>query len=386
MRRALASVVLVGLTAAGCSGEGARPGPSPDRATPPTPSATPEATPAGEGAERFERELRRTLTVPPMPAFTIPTELLSTAQNQSISGRLDVAPGLYQGIGVLDARCTESGGAAADTGATVTTGSRHYEEGTVRITVAGDGTGVYDDAGLHVAVLAGGAGVYDDGETRSSVAADGSGTWSRGDVRYTVRADGSGSYSDGSTRVWVEPGGAGGYEDATMRLSVRADGQVFGDGDPDRVAAVQTVLADGLPLFAPVAPVRLVEPSGTVCGTVIRLDANVLFDVDRAEVRPDGQDYLRRVADLLVALGSPAAQVNGHTDSVGDEAYNLDLSQRRAEEVRRLLVGSGVSGDSLRTQGLGETQPVQAETGADGAPDPAARQLNRRVEIVLLDR
>ena len=118
---------------------------------------------------------------------------------------------------------------------------------------------------------------------------------------------------------------------------------------------------------------------------MIRLDANVLFDFDRADIKPDGEALLERVATLLSALGSPAAQVNGFTDQVGAEAYNQDLSARRADTVRELLVGYGVEAGSLTSEGLGETQPLRAETRPDGSDDQAARRLNRRVEIVLQD-
>jgi OOP family OmpA-OmpF porin len=395
VRRAVVWALAAGLTVTGCTAQGS----AADReggsavgegqvgAASPTPTGSaPTGTSGDDDADRFERELRRTLTVPPLPAFTVPTDLLSAAASRQISGDLDVPPGLYQGIAVLDARCADTGEAsAADAGTAVTGGTRHVETDEVSVTVGADGTGVYDTADLHVAVLADGAGVYDDGRTRTSVAADGSGTYTSGDLRLDVRADGSGSYDDGSLRVWVDPDGAGGYEDETMRLSWRSDGEVFGDGDPARAAAVREVLADGLPLFPPVPRVELVEPRGTVCGTVIRLDADVLFDVDRADVQADGQAYLGRVAALLTALGSPRAQVVGHTDHVGGDADNVALSERRAAAVRDLLVGLGVDGGSLETRGLGETQPLRPETGPDGADDPAARGLNRRVEIVLLD-
>ncbi|WP_150308348.1 OmpA family protein [Planctomonas psychrotolerans] len=390
MRSLLVPVLLLTLAITACTAEAtpAGPGSADPASTPSGTAGADEAAAEAAAAEtaEFEADLRRTLTLPPVPAFTIPTQLLTTAENQRISGELDVPPGLYEGIAVLDARCTDAGDAsAADSGTPVTGATQHFEDETTSITVAADGTGNYEAPDVHVAVLPDGAGVYDDGETRVSVAADGSGTYKSGDARYSVRADGSGSYEDDTTRVWIDGTGAGGYEDGSMRLSMNAAGELFGDGDADRVAVVQSVLTDGLPLFPPVPAVTVVEPSGTVCGTVIRLDSNVVFDFDSVNIQPNGQEHLQRVAALLDALGSPHAQITGHTDSVGDDAYNLDLSDRRAGAVRDLLIESGVSADSLDARGLGEAEPLRAETGPDGAPDPAAQQLNRRVEILLLD-
>jgi OmpA-OmpF porin, OOP family len=371
-----ALLIVAGL--AGCTAEATEPDVDPSAAA--SPSTSPEELDA------FERRVRGLLTIPPLPTFSIPTSLLSTAQNQQISDQLELDPGLYQGIAVLDARCTDAGdAAAADSGARVTAGAQHFENETVSITVAGDGTGVYDAPGVKVAVLADGSGTYDDGSTRLSVASDGGGTYESDDRRYTVRGDGSGSYTDDDARVWVDNSGAGGYDDGTVRLSLTDEGEVFGDGTAEQAAVVAEVLADGLPLFPPVPRIEVVEPSGTVCGTVIRLDSNLLFEFDSASVQAAGQEYLQRVSALLVALGSPRAQINGHSDQVGDDEYNRELSQQRADTVRDALIAAGLDGGSLDAQGLGESQPLRAETLPDGTDDPAARQLNRRVEIVLLE-
>lgn len=348
--------------------------------------AGPSTSAPPQDLEEFERDVRSLLTIPPLPSFSIPASVLSTPQNQRISDQLELDPGLYQGIAVLDARCTDAGDAtAADSGARATAGARHFEDETVKITVAGDGTGVYDAPGVHVAVLGDGSGIYDDGRTRLSVSSDGSGTYESGDRRYTVRADGSGSYTDDDARVWVDGSGAGGFDDGAVRLSLTSDGEVFGDGTEQQAAVVKEVLADGMPLFPPVPRIEAVEPSGTVCGTVIRLDANVLFEFDSASVQAEGQEYLQRAAALLLALGSPRARINGHSDQIGDADDNRELSEQRAGTVRDILVAAGLDGGRLEAHGLGETQPLRPETQPDGSDDPAARQLNRRVEIVLLE-
>jgi OOP family OmpA-OmpF porin len=72
-------------------------------------------------------------------------------------------------------------------------------------------------------------------------------------------------------------------------------------------------------------------------------------------------------------------EVQGHTDSVGADAYNLDLSQRRAAEVRNYLMGQGVAAAQLTAKGYGETQPIAENTNAAG------RQQNRRVVLAVVD-
>lgn len=335
----------------------------------------------------FRRQLQERLTLPSLPDFTIPTDILTSADNQQIARQLDVLPGLYRGIAVLDARCGADGvPLAADSGraaAAAVAGPASARDGDVSITVAGDGTGVYDAPGLHIAVLADGSGVYDDGQVRLNVRADGAGTYTDAHRRYFVRADGSGSYRDDSTRVWLGPTGAGSYDGPGGSAAVDEAGVVTGSLAAGPARAVAAVLAQGLPRFSAVPRIRRVAPVGQVCGTVLRLDAGVLFGFDSRVVRPDAQALLTKVAGLLSTVHYPDADVVGHTDSTGTPEYNQRLSEGRARSVVEQLVVNGVPRASLHPSGRGETEPVQPETGPTGGPDPAAQRLNRRVEIIL---
>jgi outer membrane protein OmpA-like peptidoglycan-associated protein len=100
------------------------------------------------------------------------------------------------------------------------------------------------------------------------------------------------------------------------------------------------------------------------------------FDSDSANLRPDSTPALQQVAALLQAQSSLKLNVEGHTDSTNTDAYNLDLSRRRAQAVVEWLSKNGVSGGRLTAHGYGSSHPV-----ADNAT-PQGRALNRRVEIV----
>lgn len=115
------------------------------------------------------------------------------------------------------------------------------------------------------------------------------------------------------------------------------------------------------------------------------LAGDVLFDFDRAELRPAAEAVL---ADLLAQVRAklPRArfEVEGHTDALGTEAYNRTLSERRAEAVRGWLVRrGGVPAAAVRARGFGESRPAAPETRPDGSDDPVGRQKNRRVEIIV---
>lgn len=119
-------------------------------------------------------------------------------------------------------------------------------------------------------------------------------------------------------------------------------------------------------------------------GSVVSLPSDVTFDFDKATIRQEGRGALETLARLIQASGGDnAISIEGHTDSHGDDAYNLRLSQRRAEAVKAYLVQQGVAEDRLRTVGLGEQRPVAPNARPDGSDDEAGRQRNRRVEVIL---
>ncbi|HSO18153.1 MAG TPA: OmpA family protein [Desulfosarcina sp.] len=107
----------------------------------------------------------------------------------------------------------------------------------------------------------------------------------------------------------------------------------------------------------------------------ITLKGDVSFDLDSDVVRPGLYNELNRIAQIMVKYPQTSILVEGHTDSTGSEAYNQQLSERRANSVKNLLVQRGVQAYRINILGYGESQP--AATNAT----PEGRQLNRRVEI-----
>jgi len=104
---------------------------------------------------------------------------------------------------------------------------------------------------------------------------------------------------------------------------------------------------------------------------------DVLFETNRYALRPAARESLAKVAGILLAYPDLRLEVDGHTDSVGADAYNQQLSEKRADSVRDYLVQQGIPIASVTVQGFGKTQPVASNATAAG------RQQNRRVELVV---
>ncbi len=124
------------------------------------------------------------------------------------------------------------------------------------------------------------------------------------------------------------------------------------------------------------APVAQPAPEPPPKIEKIVLDGDVLFDFDKAVLKPAARDTLDNAIRVMRAHPEVSAfRLQGHTDSVGSDAYNQRLSERRVNAVRDYLVRGGIPASKLQTRAFGESRPV-ADNGTD-----AGRARNRRVEI-----
>ena len=123
----------------------------------------------------------------------------------------------------------------------------------------------------------------------------------------------------------------------------------------------------------------VVDLDGCEVEAVISLEG-VHFDFDQATLRPEAIAILDKAAGLLETQASVVVEVAGHTDSVGSEAYNQGLSERRAEAVKDYLESQGITATRLTARGYGEAQPVASND------TEAGRAQNRRVELIVLSR
>jgi len=114
---------------------------------------------------------------------------------------------------------------------------------------------------------------------------------------------------------------------------------------------------------------------------LIELPGDILFDFDKWTIREDAEEILSKVGEIIRASQYPVAII-GHTDSKGAEAYNSELSKKRAEAVKQWLVSqAGIDPSRIETTGKGESESVAPNTNPDGSDNPEGRQKNRRVEI-----
>jgi outer membrane protein OmpA-like peptidoglycan-associated protein len=120
----------------------------------------------------------------------------------------------------------------------------------------------------------------------------------------------------------------------------------------------------------------ILETRDTVRGLVVNL-SDVLFDTGKYTLRPGAREKLAKISGILLAYPTLNIAVEGHTDSVGSESYNQELSENRAATVRDYLVSQGVPAASVTARGFGKTQPVASNDTAAG------RQQNRRVELIV---
>jgi outer membrane protein OmpA-like peptidoglycan-associated protein len=111
-------------------------------------------------------------------------------------------------------------------------------------------------------------------------------------------------------------------------------------------------------------------------GLIVNM-SDVLFDTGSYTLKPGAREKLAKISGILLAHPGLTMQIEGHTDSVGSDDFNQQLSERRADSVRDFLAEQGVASSSITAKGFGKTQPVASNDTAEG------RQRNRRVELVV---
>ena len=111
-------------------------------------------------------------------------------------------------------------------------------------------------------------------------------------------------------------------------------------------------------------------------GLIVNM-SDVLFDTGSYTLKPGAREKLAKISGILLAHPGLNLQIEGHTDSVGSDEFNQQLSERRADSVRDFLAQQGVPAPSITARGFGKTQPVASNDNPEG------RQRNRRVELVV---
>lgn len=157
----------------------------------------------------------------------------------------------------------------------------------------------------------------------------------------------------------------------------RRDAEMAGrDADAARAAAASDATAAALRAEELQRKIDELQAQTTERGLVLTL-GDVLFATGRADLKPGAIGNLDRLVAFLAEYPQLAVEIEGHTDSVGSDASNQLLSERRAASVRSYLLEQGVTARRMTTAGLGESRPIADNETSGG------RQQNRRVEIII---
>jgi len=121
---------------------------------------------------------------------------------------------------------------------------------------------------------------------------------------------------------------------------------------------------------------QVLQTRETARGLIVNM-SDVLFDTAKYTLKPGAREKLAKISGIILAHPGLTITVEGHTDSVGGDDYNMKLSEDRANSVRAYLVSQGLDPGIVTAQGFGKAKPVADNSTAAG------RQQNRRVEMVV---
>ena len=333
--------------------------------------------------------------IPPIPMFELPDLSLLTQSTGAFTPDLTRTITSQPGVTVRPARCDASGSLVSGSTVLGGDGSMSTSSGATSVTNNGDGSGTYSDGKVSIVNNGDGSGTYSDGKVSIVVNGDGSGTYSDDHLSVVVNGDGSGTYTDSATgeSIVINGDGSGTYSHGKISIVNNGDGSgtysddkvsIVNDGTGSATVDGATVSAKPVPKAGKVGTFPSIDAAKPVqsCGTVITLEDSVLFDFGSSGLRSEASTTLSNLATVLKDSKAPKVQVQGHTDSISDDASNQTLSEQRAKVVTDALTSNGVTA-TIESVGYGETRPVAPNENSDGSDNPAGRRLNRRVEIFV---
>ena len=339
-----------------------------------------------------------------IPAISIPEiPNLSVSENPDAKITLDMAKKISSvpGITISPVKVEDSNIVGGSYSMQIgKNGDGQYSDKNKSVQTDGNGAGQYEDDKVTIQRDEDGAGQYINKVTGVTlqVDKDGAGQYidEKNDLSIQVNKDGTGLYTDKKNNVTIyvnendvryvstniemvnNGDGSGTYTDKSKNLVIENDGK----GKAKITFNGQTTEVDAKPLEKPgkLAKLEMVPPVPSIEANslLITLDSEVLFDVDKYDVRvhPEAEEVLKNLAIVLKEMDVKNFEIDGHTDSDGSDEYNQVLSEKRANSVKNFLVSQGVTAE-ITTKGYGESKPVASNDTAEG------KQKNRRVEIII---
>ena len=339
-----------------------------------------------------------------IPAISIPEiPNLSVSENPDAKITLDMAKKISSvpGITISPVKVEDSNIVGGSYSMQIgKNGDGQYSDKNKSVQTDGNGAGQYEDDKVTIQRDEDGAGQYINKVTGVTlqVDKDGAGQYidEKNDLSIQVNKDGTGLYTNKKNNVTIyvnendvryvstniemvnNGDGSGTYTDKSKNLVIENDGK----GKAKITFNGQTTEVDAKPLEKPgkLAKLEMVPPVPSIEANslLINLDSEVLFDVDKYDVRvhPEAEEVLKNLAIVLKEMDVKNFEIDGHTDSDGSDEYNQVLSEKRANSVKNFLVSQGVTAE-ITTKGYGESKPVASNDTAEG------KQKNRRVEIII---
>ena len=339
-----------------------------------------------------------------IPAISIPEiPNLSVSENPDAKITLDMAKKISSvpGITISPVKVEDSNIVGGSYSMQIgKNGDGQYSDKNKSVQTDGNGAGQYEDDKVTIQRDEDGAGQYINKVTGVTlqVDKDGAGQYidEKNDLSIQVNKDGTGLYTDKKNNVTIyvnendvryvstniemvnNGDGSGTYTNKSKNLVIENNGK----GKAKITFNGQTTEVDAKPLEKPgkLAKLEMVPPVPSIEANslLIALDSEVLFDVNKYDVRvhPEAEEVLKNLAIVLKEMDVKNFEIDGHTDSDGSDEYNQVLSEKRANSVKNFLVSQGVTAE-ITTKGYGESKPVASNDTAEG------KQKNRRVEIII---